>query len=153
MSAKKLFTRIENSVLLIEEGQSLTQKGAFGSKSSYTFLTKEAISVIVQLTILICFSRPIVVFPRCPSIWSGSFSESAFVVVVVLFFSRSSNVSFPKKSATNHFALSRQNSNQNDAQPLMMYVRLHCDAIFTNCGRRCFLEAIQKDASINDASR
>ena len=133
----------------------MTQKGAFGSKSSYTFLTKEAISIIVQLTILICFSRPIVVFLRCPSIWSGSFSESAFVVVVVvvLFFSRSSNVSFPKKSATNHFPLSRQNSNQNDAQPLMMYVRLHCDAIFTNCGRRCFLEAIQKDASINDASR
>ena len=97
----------------------MTQKGAFGSKSSYSFLTKEAISIIVQLTILICFSRPIVVFPRCPSIWSGSFSESAFVVVVVLFFSRSSNVSFPKKSATNHFALSRQNSNQNDAQPLM----------------------------------
>lgn len=121
----------------------MTQKGAFGSKSSYTFLTKEA---IVQLTILICFSRPIVVFPRCPSIWSGSFSESAFVVVVVLFFSRFSNFSFPKKSATNHFALLRQNSHQNGAQPLMMYVRLHCDAIFTNCGRRCFLEAIQKDA-------
>lgn len=131
----------------------MTQKGAFGSKSSYTFLTKEAISIIVQLTILICFSRPIAVFPRCPSIWSGSFSESAFVVVVVLLFSRSSNFSFPKKSATNHFALSRQNSNQNDAQPLMMYVRLHCDAIFTNCGRRCFLEAVQKDASINDTSR
>lgn len=50
-------------------------------KSSYTFLGKEGIFIIGQLTILICFFRLISIFPRCPSIWSGSFQNSLLLLL------------------------------------------------------------------------